>query len=87
MSILQLIPVWFALALVIPVAIATGGAWRAAKARRTVICPATQEPAFIALNAGHATLMHVIGDRPRRVQDCSRWPEQKACRRNCLSAM
>ncbi len=86
MSILNLIPVWFVLALAIPIAIAVGGAWRGAKGRRTVICPETDQPAFIELNAPHAALMHAIGDRPRRIQACSRWPERQACGRNCLIA-
>jgi hypothetical protein len=84
MSILHLVPVWFTLALLVPIALAIGGAYRRSKGRRTVICPETSESAFIALDARHAALMHVIGERPRRIQACSRWPERQACGANCL---
>jgi hypothetical protein len=87
MWVLQLIPVWFVLALTIPAALAIGGAWRAAKGRRTVICPETNQPVLIELNAPHAALMHAVGNRPRRIQVCERWPERQVCGRQCLARM
>lgn len=87
MPILDLIPVWFVLALAIPIAMAVGGAWRGSKGRRTVICPETNQSTLIELHAGHAALMHIIGDRPRRIQACTRWPERQGCGRNCLSTL
>ena len=86
MSVLHLIPVWFLLALLIPIGMAVGGAYRGARGRRTVVCPETSQSALIALDARDAALMHVIGERPRRIEYCSRWPERQACDRNCLMA-
>ena len=86
MSILHLVPVWFLLALLIPVAIAISSSYRAAKGRRTVLCPESSGSALIALDARDAALMHILGDRPRRIQSCSRWPERQACDRGCLLA-
>jgi hypothetical protein len=87
MSVLHLVPVWFVLALLIPIAVALGAAYRAARRRQTVICPETSESALIVLDARHAALMHAIGERPLRIQACSRWPERQACGRNCLIAV
>lgn len=86
MTILHLVPVWFLLALLIPTALAIGGSYRGAKGRRTVICPESSESALIALDARDAALMHVLGERPRRIESCSRWPERQACGRTCLLA-
>ena len=85
MSVLHLIPVWFVLALVIPSALALGGAYSRSKGQRTVTCPETNQSAWIALDARNAVLMHVIGDNRQTIQACSRWPERQECARNCLA--
>jgi hypothetical protein len=85
MSVLNLIPVWFVLALLIPSAIALGGVYRRSKARRTVTCPETSQSALIAIDRRNAVLMHVIGDHRQRIRACSRWPERRECAQDCLA--
>ena len=87
MPVLHLVPVWFVLALLIPIAVALGRRLPCSKGRRTVICPETGESALIVLDARHAAVMHAMGERPLRIQACSSWPERQACGRNCLIAV
>ena len=75
MSILNLIPVWFALALLIPIVWAVSGAYRRAKGRHPVFCPEAGQTAVIELNPRDAALMHVLGNPVRKIEACSRWPE------------
>jgi len=84
MSILSLIPVWFVLALLIPIVWAVSGAYRRAKGRRPVFCPEAGQTAVIELNRRDAALMHVLGNPVRRIESCSRWPESQDCGRECL---
>jgi hypothetical protein len=85
MSILQLVPLWFTLAMLIPIAVAVGRAYRKAKSGQTVICPENSGSALILLDARHAALMHIAGDSVRRIQSCSRWPEHRGCSLACLA--
>lgn len=85
MSILSLIPVWFLLALAIPIVWAVAGAYRRAKGRRAVLCPQAGECAIIELNPSDAALMHILGNPARQVDFCSRWPEYQDCACECLA--
>ena len=85
MSVLHLIPVWFVLALLIPIVLGVGGAYRRSKRPRTVTCPETSQSALVALDARHAALMYAVGDRAHRIGLCSRWPERQGCDRACLT--
>ena len=84
MSILPLIPLWFALALLIPTVWAVRGAYRRAKGWQAVTCPESGQPALIALDPRNAALMHVIGNPPGKIQSCSHWPEREQCAQGCL---
>jgi hypothetical protein len=85
MSVLDLIPIWFVLALATPTILAVGGAYRRAKGRRAVICPQTSQSVMIELDARDAALMHAAGDRLRKIGSCTLWPERQACGRQCLA--
>jgi hypothetical protein len=85
MSILYLIPVWFVLGLSVPIAWSVAKACRRSRGPRAVTCPENNQPATIELDVRDAVAMHVLGNRVRKIQHCSRWPEQQACDRNCLT--
>jgi len=84
MSILNLIPVWFALALLIPTVWAVAGAYRRARVARAVMCPQAGQSAVIVLDPRDAALMHILGNPARRIQSCQNWPERQGCGRECL---
>jgi len=84
MSVLYLIPVWFVLALLIPIVWSVSKVYGWAAGRRVVICPETDRVANIELDRHHAVAMHVIGNADQRIQYCSRWPEHDMCARRCL---
>jgi hypothetical protein len=85
MSVLCLIPVWFILALGIPLAWAVGKVHSRSRGRRIVICPQTSRPANIELDARYAVAMLVAGNPALKIQACSRWPEHQNCGRQCLA--
>jgi hypothetical protein len=87
MSILSLIPVWFVLALLIPIVWALAGAYRRARGQRPIVCPQAGQSAVIALDRRDAALMHILGNPPRRIEFCSRWPEDQDCARDCLASL
>jgi hypothetical protein len=84
MPILSLIPVYFILALLLPIIWVVGRAYWKSQGRRQVTCPETEQFAVIELDAKHAAFMHVLGNLNRRVQGCSRWPQRRACSQECL---
>jgi hypothetical protein len=84
MSVLLLVPFWLILALLIPTALAVGGAYRKWRGRRSVLCPEISQSATIEVDACHAVAMHVLGNPVRKIQSCSRWPEREGCGRECL---
>ena len=87
MSILNLIPIWFALALIIPIVWAVSGAYRRAKVARTVLCPQANQSAVIALDPRDAALMHILGNPARKIQRCQYWPERRDCACECLQGI
>jgi hypothetical protein len=82
-----LIPVWFVLALLIPIAWSVSKAYRRSKGPKAVICPETNVSAVIELDVRDAVAMHVVGNPARKIQLCSRWPDQQTCDRACLSQL
>jgi len=84
MSILSLIPVFFAVALLAPAVWALGKVYRRSHGAREVTCPEANHFATIQLDARHAVAMHARGETNRRVKSCSLWPERQACGQACL---
>jgi hypothetical protein len=84
MPVLYLIPVWFVLALLIPIVWSVSNVRSWAAGRRVVICPETERATNIELNCRHAIAMHAFGNPGLRIQYCSRWPEHETCGRECL---
>ncbi len=52
---------------------------------RIVVCPETQKPAAVAVDAAHAALSAVREKRDIQLQKCSRWPERADCNQACAS--
>lgn len=84
MSILSLVPVFFALALLAPAAWALGKVYRRSHGKREITCPEINHFATIELDARHAVAMHALGETNRRVKSCSLWPERQDCGQACL---
>jgi hypothetical protein len=82
-----LIPVWFVLALLIPIAWSVGKAFRRSKGPKVVICPETSVSTIIELDVRDAVAMHVVGNPTRKIQYCSRWPAQQTCDRACVAQL
>ena len=53
------------------------------RGQRVIICPETQQPAGVELNAWLAA--RTPGDANLRLQSCSRWPERSDCGQDCLT--
>jgi len=85
MSVLFLVPVWFVLALLIPLTWSVTKVYSRSRGRRIVICPENGRAANIELDARHAVAMHLVGNPTGKIQICSRWPEWQHCGRKCLS--
>jgi len=85
MTILYLIPVWFALGFSVPLVWSISKAYRRSRGPREVMCPEISQSAVIQLDVRDAVAMHVIGNPVRKIQLCSRWPERQACDRKCLA--
>lgn len=75
---------YLVLALTIPLVRALAPVWRRARIPRQVRCPQIGAAAAIDLDAWYAVKMHAIGDSELCVRDCSRWPEDRGCGRECL---
>jgi len=84
-------PVYFFVAylflfLLIPAVWALGGSWRRARAPRAVACPGCGTTETVTLDRWFAVRRHAAGETDeRRIADCSRWPEQRSCGRECLT--
>ncbi|MGA3043842.1 MAG: hypothetical protein ABSF54_23965 [Bryobacteraceae bacterium] len=84
MSPLNLIPLFFVLALLAPAVWALGKIYRRSHGAREITCPEANRFATIELDARHAVAMHALGETDRRVKTCSLWPERQDCRQACL---
>ena len=87
MSILWLIPAYFILALVIPVAWSLGGVYLRSRRPRTIVCPETNGSVSIELDATHAIKMHALGYPEGKVKRCTRWPQRNDCEQGCLTQL
>jgi len=85
MTILYLIPVWFALGFSVPLVWSISKAYRRARGPREVMCPDLSQSAIIQLDVRDAVAMHVMGNPVRKIQMCSRWPDREDCGRKCLA--
>lgn len=75
---------YLVLAVAIPLAWTLVPVWREARAARIVRCPEGSKSVTVRLDPWHGAKMHMRGDRGRRVQDCTEWPERASCGRGCL---
>jgi len=58
--------------------------WVDVHGAHVVICPATQSPAAIDVDVGHAVASRLWEKADLRVASCSRWPEGQDCDRPCV---
>ena len=63
---------------------AVAGAYLKFRGTRVITCPETTAPAAVRVDAKHAALTAVLHEPRLRVNDCSRWPEHRACGQECL---
>lgn len=84
MSTLTFVEILLALVLVVYAAIAAV-AWFRARGTRIVICPETQKPAAVEVDAGHAAVTALWEESGVRLQKCSRWPEREGCDQECAT--
>ena len=55
------------------------------RGQRLVVCPETHAPALVRIDALHAAVGRVIGERDLRLIRCSRWEASQSCARECLN--
>ena len=73
--------VWvLSLLVAVLVAVALGRRYVALRGARLVECPETKAPAAVSLRAAHAAVGGSLS-----LSKCSRWPERRACGRQCLA--
>ena len=84
MSILSLIPLFFAIALVAPAVWALGKVYRRSHGAREITCPEANHFATIELDARHSVAMHALGETGQRVKSCTLWPERQGCQQACV---
>jgi hypothetical protein len=84
MSTLTFVELLLALVLVVYAAIAAI-AWLRARGTRIVICPETQKPAAVEVDAAHAAVSALWEDSGVRLHRCSRWPERAGCDQACAT--
>ena len=58
--------------------------YRRYRARRTIICPETDQIAEMEFKAGRAGVMAAFGKQDLRVKWCSLWPSRKTCAQKCV---
>ena len=83
-------PIWVVFLLVlalflIPFAWLAGRAYFRHHGTRAVICPESELPATVRVDALHAAASTAIGELDVRLSSCSRWPEAKDCGQRCLA--
>ena len=60
-------------------------AWFRMRGTRVIVCPETQKPAAVEVDATHAAVSAMWENADLRLKDCSRWPERKSCDQGCVS--
>jgi len=84
MSVLNLIPLFFAIALLAPAVWALARVYRRSRGPREITCPEANHFATIELDARHAVAMHTRAETDRRVKSCTLWPERQGCQQSCV---
>lgn len=54
------------------------------RGRRVVVCPETRRPVTVEVDAGHAALSALAGERGLVMRACTRWPERAGCDQDCV---
>jgi hypothetical protein len=55
------------------------------RGKRVIVCPETQQPAAVTVDAGHAALSALRETPEIRLATCSRWPERQGCNQACAA--
>ncbi len=84
MTVLSVAAVLLALALALLVPLLMAGAYLKFRGRRIVICPETEKPTAVEVDARFAAASAVFGEPSLRLKTCSRWPEHRDCGQECL---
>ena len=58
--------------------------YRRYRGERIIVCPETEKPAAVELDAVHAALTDTLGKADLHLKSCSRWPERQDCGQECL---
>ena len=82
--VLYFVPVWFVLALLIPVTWMLISIWRRYRGSLPVTCPESNEAASVQVDFRHAAAMNAMGSPVRKLHACSRWPARVGCGQECL---
>jgi hypothetical protein len=59
--------------------------WWKFRGARVVICPETERPVGVVVDAGRVAATALAGAPHLRLASCSRWPERAGCGQECLS--
>jgi hypothetical protein len=63
-----------------------GAAFFKFRGKRIVVCPETNAPVGVDVDALHAAATAPFGGGPElRLKDCTRWPERETCGQDCLT--
>ena len=54
------------------------------RAPRMLTCPETDEPVLVEVDALHAAVGRMVGEKDLRLLSCSRWQASQTCARECL---
>jgi hypothetical protein len=60
-------------------------AWHRARGTRVIVCPETQQPEAVQVDAGHAAVSAMWEQADIRLKTCSRWPERQGCDQGCVT--
>lgn len=60
-------------------------AWFRMRGTRVIVCPETQKPAAVQVDAAHAAVSAMWENADLRLKDCSRWPERRSCDQGCVT--
>jgi hypothetical protein len=52
---------------------------------RVITCPETHTTEVVRVDAGHAAITDLRGDKDLRLESCTRWPEKSNCGQACLA--
>lgn len=52
---------------------------------RVITCPETRTTEVVRVDAGHAAITDLRGEKDLRLESCTRWPEKSDCGQACLA--